>query len=64
MFNHNVIQIHEENLHDMAHFRGFRLFPGWFQVMPVVSWLVSDSSWMVSGGFRWFQVFLGRSLFL
>ena len=56
MFNHNVFQILEENLHDMAHFRGFRLFPGWFQVMPVVSWLVSDSSWILSGGFRWFQV--------
>ena len=38
--NHNVFQILEENLHDMAHFRGFRLFPGWFQVMSVVSWLV------------------------
>ena len=24
--------------------------------MSVVSWLVSDNSWMVSGGFRWFQV--------
>ena len=30
--------------------------PGWFQVMPVVSWLVS-------GGFRWFQVVPDRSLF-
>ena len=47
-----VFQILEEILHDMAHFRGYRLFPGWFQVMSVVSWLVSDSSWMVSGGFR------------
>ena len=32
---HNVFQILEENLLDMTHFRGFRLFPGWFQVMPV-----------------------------
>ena len=39
-----MLQILEKNLHDMAHFRGYRLFPGWFQVMPVVSWLVSDSS--------------------
>ena len=63
MFNHNVFQILEENLHDMAHFRGFRLFPGWFQLMSVVSWLVSDSFWMVSGGFKWFQVVPGRSSF-
>ena len=46
-----VFQIGEEHLHDMAHFRGYRLFPGWIQVMPVVSWLVSESSWMISGGF-------------
>ena len=32
-----VFQIPEENLYDMAHFRGSRLFPGWFQVMSVVS---------------------------
>ena len=32
MFNHDVFQILEESLHDMAHFRGYRLFPGWFQV--------------------------------
>ena len=63
MFNHNVFQILEENLHDMAHFRGYQLFSGWFQVMSVVSWLVSDSSWMVSGSFRWFQVVPGRSSF-
>ena len=63
MFNHIVFQIFEENLHDMAHFRGFRLFAGWFQVMSVVSWLVLDSSWMVSGGFRWFQVVPGLSSF-
>ena len=63
MFNHDVFQILEESLHDMAHFRGYRLFPGWFQVMSVVSWLVSDSSWMVSGGFRWFQFVPGRSSF-
>ena len=58
-----VLQILEKNLHDMANFRGYRLFPGWFQVMSVVSWLVSDSSCMVSGGFRWFQVVPGRSSF-
>ena len=46
-----AFQIREENLHNMAHFRGYRLFPGWFQVMLVVSCLVSDNSWMVSGGF-------------
>ena len=54
MFNHNVFQTVEENLHDMAHFRGYRLFPDWFQLMSVVSLLVSDNSWMVSGSFRWF----------
>ena len=32
-----VFQIREEDLHDMAYFRGYRLFPGWFQVMSVVS---------------------------
>ena len=58
-----VFQILEENLNDMAHFRGYRLFPGWFQVMPVVSWLVSDSFWMVSGGFRLFQVVSACSSF-
>ena len=46
-----VFQIREVNLHNIAHFRGYRLFPSWFQVMPVVSWLVSDNSWMVPGGF-------------
>ena len=46
-----VFQIREENLHDMAYLRGYRLFPGWFQMMSVVSWLISDNSWMVSGGF-------------
>ena len=45
-----------EKFYHMAHFRGYRFFPGWFQVMSVVSRLVSDSSWMVSGGFRSFQV--------
>ena len=49
MFNHNMIQIHEENLHDMAHFRGFRLFPGWFQIVPGWFQVVLD-------GFRSFQV--------
>ena len=63
MFSHNVLQILEENLHDIAHFRGFRLFPSWFQVRSVVSWVVSDISWMISGGFRWFQVVPGRSSF-
>ena len=58
-----VFQIIEENLHDMVHFRGYWLFPGWFQVMPVVSWLLSDSFCMVSSGFKWFQVVPGRSLF-
>ena len=56
-----MFQILEENFYDMAHFIGYGLFPDWFQVMSIVSWLVSDSSWMVSGGFRWFQVVLGRS---
>ena len=37
----------EENLYDMAGFREYRLFPGWFQMMLVVSWLVSDSFWMI-----------------
>ena len=46
-----VFQIREENLHDIAHFRGYQLFLGWFQVMSVVSWLVSDNSWTVSGDF-------------
>ena len=46
-----VFQILGENLHDMTHFRGYRLFPGWFQFMSVVSWLVSDISSMVSSGF-------------
>ena len=50
-----VFQILEENLHDMGHSRGYRLFPGWLQVMSVVSWHVSNSSWMVSGSFRSFQ---------
>ena len=63
MFNHNLFQIVEENLHDMAHFRGYRLFPGWFQVISVVYWLVSDSSWMVSDGFKLFQVVTGCSWF-
>ena len=35
-----VLQILEENLYDMAHFRGHRLFPGWLQVIFVVFWLV------------------------
>ena len=39
-----VFQILEENLHDMANVKGYRLFPGWFQVMSVASLLVSDSS--------------------
>ena len=51
-----VFQILEEILHDMAYFRGYRLLPGWFQVMSVVSWLVSDSSCMVSGRSRLFFV--------
>ena len=52
----NVFQILEENLYDMADFMRIWLLPGWFQVMPVVSWLVSDSSWMISSLFIWFQV--------
>ena len=63
MFKHNVFQILEENLHDMAHFRGYQFFSGWFQVISVVSWLVSDSLWIVTGGFRWIQVVPGRSSF-
>ena len=39
-----VFQILEENLHDMANVKGYRLFPGWFQAMSVASLLVSDSS--------------------
>ena len=58
-----VLQILEKNLHDMAHFRGHQLFPSWFQVLSVVSLLVSESSCMVSDGFRWFQVVPGRSSF-
>ena len=58
-----VLQIIEENLYDMAHFRGYWLFFGWFQVMSGVFWLVSNSSWMISGGFRWFHVVPGRSSF-
>ena len=56
-----VFQILDKNLHDMAYFRGYWLFPGWFQVISVVSWFVSDSSCMFSGAFRRFQVVLGRS---
>ena len=52
----NVFQILEENLYHMADFMRIWLFPGWFQVMSVVSWLVSDSSWMISSLFTWFQV--------
>ena len=40
----------------MAHFAKYRLFRGWFQVLSVVSWLVS-------GSFGWFQVVPGRLLF-
>ena len=61
MFNHNVFQILEENLYDMTHFKECRLYPGWYQVMSVGFWLVSDSSWMVSGDFKWFQVVPGLS---
>ena len=50
-----VFKILEENLEDMAGFRGYRSVPGWFQVMSVAFWLVSDSPWMVSGSFRSFQ---------
>ena len=32
--------------------------------MSVASWLVSDSSWMVLGGFRWFQVVPGFSKYI
>ena len=46
----------EENLYIIAHFTKYRLFLDWFQVMLVVSWLVS-------GSFRWFQVVLGRFSF-
>ena len=40
-----------ETLYDMAGFRGKRFFPGWFQVMSVGPWLVSDRCWVDSGGF-------------
>ena len=40
----------EENLYIIAHFTKYRLFLDWFQVMLVVSWLVS-------GSFRWFRSF-------
>ena len=56
-----VLLILEKNLHDMTHFRRCWLFPGWFQVVSVVSWLASDNSCMVLYGFRWFQVVPGRS---
>ena len=46
-----VLKTLEGNSYDMACFRGYRLFPGLVQVMSVVFWLVSDSSWTVSGGF-------------
>ena len=39
-----VFQILEENLHDIVHFREYQLFPGWFQLISVVSWLVSGIS--------------------
>ena len=65
-----VFQIIEKNLYDMAHFRGNLLFPGWFQVMTVVSWPVSDNFWIVSDcldGFRFlrsFQVLVNTETFL
>ena len=44
-----VLQILEKNLHDMAHLRGYRLFPGLFQIVPVWFQVALD-------GFRLFQV--------
>ena len=44
-------------LYDMAHFRGYQLFPGWFQVISVVSWVVSNSSWLFSCGLNSFSLF-------
>ena len=38
----------------MAHFAKYWLFLGWFQVMSVVSWLVSGNFQIVSGRFRSF----------
>ena len=38
-----VFEILEENVHDVAVFREDWLFPGWFQMMSVVSWVVSYS---------------------
>ena len=41
-----MFQILEENLYDfgeMFHFAKYWLFLGWFQVMSVVSWLVSGN---------------------
>ena len=35
-----VFQIFEESLYDMAHFRGYWLFSGWFQVMLIVFYVV------------------------
>ena len=46
-----------ENLYDMADLKRMWLFSGWFQVMSVVSWLVPDSSWVASSGYRWFRSF-------
>ena len=35
------------------------LFPGWVQVMSLISWLALDRFWIVSGSSRWFQVVPG-----
>ena len=51
-----VFQILEENLHDMAHFRRYRLFPGWFQVMPFISWIAPERFQVILDGFRSLQV--------
>ena len=40
----------------IAHFTKYRLFLGWFQVMSVISWLVS-------GSFRWLELVPGRFSF-
>ena len=47
----------EKILYDMADLKRIWLFSGWFQVMSVVSWLVPDSSWVASSGYRWFRSF-------
>ena len=44
-----VFQFLEENVYDMDHFREYRFFPGWFQIVP--GWFQ-----LVLVGLRSFQV--------